>query len=188
MTMNRRCGDCQLCCRLLPVRSALLDKNSDTKCPHQKFHVGCAVYNTDKMPSECGLWSYQWLVNPADTANLSRPDRSHYVVDLMPDFVVATNEGVSANIEVIQIWVDSRHKEAWRDPDLLSYLEQRGVEGKAALIRYNAEDSFVLLPPAMCSDGQFHDMRTQGVSLGRTHHPAEIANALGGFTKEDGIL
>jgi len=146
-TIERQCNDCQLCCKLLPVRSPLLNKESNTKCPHQKFSVGCLVYNSPRMPSECGLWNCRWLVND-DTAKLSRPDRSHVVIDLMPDFIVAQNNetGFKQNLEVIQIWVDARYPEAWRDPELLSYLERRGVEGKAALIRYNAHEKKLALP------------------------------------------
>lgn len=179
----RQCGNCQLCCRLLPVRSVLLDKNAGEKCRFQKFHVGCTVYNTSRMPGECGLWNCRWLVND-DTADLSRPDRTHYVIDLMPDFVEAQDHdsGKTIPIQVVQIWCDPKYPDAWRDPDLLAYLERRGCEGKAALIRYNARDGFVVMPPAMCSDGEFHDMREQGVSLERTHTPKEIMQALGNFS------
>ena len=183
--MKRQCGECQLCCKLLPVRSPLLDKESNTKCRYQKFGVGCTVYRTHKMPFECGAWKCRWLVND-DTAQLSRPDRSHYVVDLMPDFItVKPNDDAvqPTNFEVIQVWVDRKYPDAWRDPDLLAYLARRGFENKAALIRYGASESFVLLPPAMCGDGKFHDTRDEpnvnSVSIDRTHHPAEIIDALG---------
>jgi len=45
---------------------------------------GCAIYA--KRPMSCALWNCRWLVND-DTAELSRPDRSPYVIDIMPDYV-----------------------------------------------------------------------------------------------------
>ena len=38
----RQCGDCQLCCKLLPVKS--LAKLAGDRCSHQKHHKGCDVY------------------------------------------------------------------------------------------------------------------------------------------------
>ena len=176
--MMRQCNECTLCCRLLPVPP--LKKRGGERCQHQR-HTGCRVYHKAGMPRECALWNCRWLVND-DTANLSRPDRSHYVIDLMPDFVEMRNDETSEStpIQVVQIWVDPRHPEAWRDPDLMAYMERRGLEGIAAIIRYGESDSFVVFPPALCGDGEFHDMRDhgKGESLKRSHTPAEILGAL----------
>ena len=67
---TRRCGDCQLCCKLLPVGA--LGKAAGERCRHQRHHKGCAVYRKRGFPSECGAWSCRWLVED-DTADLSRP-------------------------------------------------------------------------------------------------------------------
>lgn len=174
--MMRECGDCQLCCKLLPVQSPLVDdKAAGQKCRYQKFGTGCTVYNTAKMPFECGVWNCRWLVND-DTADLRRPDRSHYVIDIMPDFILVDGEPV----EVVQIWVDPRHRDAHRDPALRSYIERRALENKVALIRYNAKDAFTLIAPVLCNDRQWHEL--SGTSLGRSHTPHEVASALGSFT------
>jgi hypothetical protein len=37
--MTRQCGDCQLCCKLLPVPP--LQKAAGVACRFQKFHKGC---------------------------------------------------------------------------------------------------------------------------------------------------
>ena len=39
---TRQCGDCTLCCRLLPVRS--LNKGAGERCKHQSHARGCKVY------------------------------------------------------------------------------------------------------------------------------------------------
>lgn len=140
----RQCGSCTLCCRLLPVRE--LDKGSDERCKHQR-HTGCAIYQG--RPPSCQMWSCMWLTGP-DTENLSRPDRSHYCIDPLLDYVTAVDaDGETTHFAAIQVWMDPRHRDAHRDPALRAYLNQRGKEGMLALIRYAGGDGFVLVPPAM---------------------------------------
>src|SRR5215471_6379523 len=108
-------------------------------------------------------WSCRWLVND-DTAELSRPDRSHYVLDIIPDFITLTDnddpDKRPSNVQIIQVWVDPKYPDAHRDPALRDYLKRRGEEGIAALIRYSARDAFVLFPPAMTGSGEFVEHRT----------------------------
>jgi hypothetical protein len=155
---QRRCGGCSLCCKLLPVRE--LRKKANERCQHQRFKKGCALYGRPTMPPSCQVWNCRWLVNN-DTAELSRPDRSHYVIDLMPDFVTLrdnNNNNNRTHIEVVQIWVDPAHRDAWRDPHLLAYLERRGREGVAALLRFGPGDVIGLFPPSMSEDQQWHEI------------------------------
>jgi hypothetical protein len=154
--MMRQCGDCQLCCRLLPVRE--LDKRANTKCQHQTFAKGCGVYHKPGMPPSCAIWNCRWLVNN-DTAKMSRPDRSHYVIDIMPDYIQLVPDGGAEPVivEVVQVWCDPHHPDAHRDPDLRAYLERRGQESIAALVRYSSSAGFVIIPPAMAGDGQWHE-------------------------------
>lgn len=170
----RQCGDCNLCCKLLPV--VPLGKRGGERCKHQR-HTGCAVYHKPGMPPECAIWNCRWLVND-DTANLSRPDRSHYVIDIMPDFVTAIDNetGRRLDVEVIQIWVDPKHRDAHKDPALRAYIERRAEEGKMALIRYSETEAFNLLAPAICGDGQWHEIA--GESTHHTHTAREIREAL----------
>jgi hypothetical protein len=176
MPTTRSCGDCQLCCKLLPVRG--INKPANTTCQFQKFHKGCTVYHTDKMPMECGMWNCRWLVND-DTADQSRPDRSHYVIDVMPDFVDCTDNetGEQTQVEVVQVWVDPNHRDAHRDPALRRYLHRRAAEGVAAIIRYSSSEAFVLMGPPFMGDGQWHEIA--GESSGRTHTAGEIIDTLG---------
>ena len=154
---TRKCGDCQLCCKLLPTSE--LNKPANTKCIHQKFKKGCAIYSN--RPLSCQAWSCRWLMS-LDTADMPRPDRSHYVIDLIPDFVRvkdnATGELVS-NIEVVQVWLDPDFPDAHHDPWLRLYLFRRGEEGIAALIRYGSKDGFVLFPPQLTEEGLWREER-----------------------------
>ncbi|MGX1151481.1 hypothetical protein AB7M15_007303 [Bradyrhizobium ottawaense] len=175
--MRRACGDCQLCCKLLPVPP--LRKPAGAACQFQKFHKGCSVYATKRMPVECGLWNCRWLVND-DAAELSRPDRSHYVIDLMPDFITVTDgaTGAKQNIQVVQIWVDPKHPGAHRDPALRRWLYRRAQDGIAALIRFDARDALTIFAPPFDAKGEWHEV--SGARTGRTHSFAEIEQALGG--------
>jgi len=172
----RQCGDCTLCCKLVPVVE--LDKKAGERCRYQRHGKGCVVYNTSRMPTGCHFWNCRWLVND-DTGDLSRPDRAHYVIDIMPDYIVVTDEttGVTTNVEVIQIWCDPDYPDAHRDPALRRYLERRAAEGKIALVRYNQSDAFAIMPPSMTSDRQWHE-HTGKVDKDRGYSLAQVAAAL----------
>jgi len=162
--VTRQCSDCQLCCRLLPVPP--LNKKAGERCQHQKFGKGCAVYDKPgiildgertrmadpkmEMPMACRLWNCRWLVND-DTADLSRPDRSHYVIDVVPDFITLQDNvtGKRIDVQVVQIWIDPAHPDAHRDPKLRAYLLRRSEEGIAAIVRYDARKAVILFPPSM---------------------------------------
>lgn len=166
----RQCGDCQLCCKLLPVRS--LGKPAGERCQHQSFAKGCSVYaQLHRISPECQLWNCRWLAND-DMADQSRPDRSHLVVDLMPDFITLHDGDREMKLQVIQVWCDPRFPDAHRDPKFREYLERRGQEGIAALIRYNAKEGFVLFPPSITPNGEWFE--SLGKSAGRDHTPEEL--------------
>ena len=174
--IERQCGDCQLCCRLLPVPP--LDKKAGQRCKHQKFGKGCAVYHRSAMPRECAVWNCRWLVND-DTADLSRPDRVHYVIDIMPDFITLVDNmtGAKRHVQVVQIWCDPKHRDAHRDPALREYLSRRGAQGIAAIVRYDAAQAMVLIPPQLAHDGKWHEATT-GIKE-KTHTLMELLQALG---------
>jgi Putative zinc- or iron-chelating domain len=183
--LTRRCGDCSLCCKLLPMQSVNRQqvsrltnqmigmgmakpsefagmvqdfyKPAGERCPHQRHGKGCAVYA--RRPFGCRMWNCRWLLND-DTADLRRPDRTHYVVDCMPDFVTLSDDttGEQRNLEVVQIWIDPDYRDAWRrDPALLAFIERRAKEGIAALIRHNSREATAVFAPPLAADGQWHE-------------------------------
>lgn len=175
--MNRQCGSCTLCCKLTPVVE--LHKGANERCKHQR-HTGCTIYA--KRPFSCQAWNCRWLLND-DADDLRRPDHSHYVIDVMPDYVTArdNNTGTEQHCQVVQIWVDPRFPDAHRDPALRAYLLRRGEDGIASIIRYSASDGFVLFPPNMSADHQWHEQRGETVDRGGdgVDHLARMAQALG---------
>jgi hypothetical protein len=173
----RQCGDCQLCCKLLPVPP--LGKPGGTSCRFQKFHKGCTVYRRSEMPPECAIWNCRWLVND-DADELSRPDRSHYVIDVMPDFITIRNDGTGAlqHWQVVQIWVDPKCPTAHRDPALRRWLSRRAEQGILGLVRFSETDALVLFPPQIAPDGQWHEIPSGQKE--KTHTLDEMIQALGG--------
>lgn len=172
----RQCGDCQLCCKLLPVRE--LGKGANTRCRHQKHGKGCGVYGKPAMPPSCTLWSCRWLVEDR-SEDLRRPDRAGYVIDIMPDFVTVRDEetGESQHLPVLQVWVDPTRPDAWRkDKAFLDYVARLGVEeAMCALIRNGADDAIFLAPPAVNKDGTWFE---HGSSVrGPTHTAADFVKA-----------
>lgn len=134
------------------------------------------VYGTAKMPPECSIWNCRWLVN--DAGGTSRPDRSHIVIDLLPDFVTLTDDatGQQFNMEVIQCWCNPAFPDAHRDPAFRAYVAQEAEQnGRLALIRYNARDAFTLIAPVF-NGGEW--LEKHGGSTEHTHTPIEIFNVL----------
>jgi hypothetical protein len=175
---SRRCGDCQLCCKLLPVRT--IGKLAGQRCKHQRHHKGCAVYHRlARVSPECKLWNCRWLVGD-DTPELSRPDRSHYVLDVMPDFVTLRDDatGEAQQIQVVQIWVDPDYPDAHRDPALRAYLERRAKDNIIGLVRWNDTAGMALFPPSLSENGQWNEKRS-GVRE-KAHTPEELLRALSG--------
>ena len=169
--MQRQCGECQLCCRLLPMKGDTaadtkhllgemqaagmigkepppmlpdFDKKAGLRCQHQKHGVGCKVYG--QRPFGCRVWTCAWLHG----VDLPRPDHGHYVVDVVADEVLMGNMPIPA----VQVWVDPHYPDAHRCPRLRAFLDQKGNEnGAVAVIRYNEADAFVLLPPSLTGKG-----------------------------------
>ncbi len=143
----RACGDCQLCCRLVPA--AALNKKANQRCRHQKTGKGCTIYQ--KRPVECATWFCRWL-SDEKTHQLHRPDRSHYVVDMLRDEVrlIGTETSRAHVIDVIQVWCDPSYPEAWRDPHLMAYLARMAEQhGCAAIVRFANDRAITLLAPAL---------------------------------------
>jgi hypothetical protein len=183
---GRRCGGCTLCCKLLPV--AEIDKPAGQRCKHQSHAKGCAVYQKSAFPYSCAMWNCRWLAN-LDTADLRRPDRSHYVLDVMPDYVTLRNNqtGEDTKVEIVQVWVDPDFPDAHRDPALRAYLARRGEEGVAALIRYDSSRGFALFPPAMSSDGQWHEQGGESSRVGRETRKDTMRDMIKGVAEARGL-
>jgi hypothetical protein len=166
----RQCGECNLCCKLVPVPD--MDKLAGERCRHQRA-TGCRIYA--QRPQSCALWNCVWLGGGDQAADLRRPDRVHYVIDVLPDFITLQDNdtGEARKIPVLQIWLDPDYPDAHRDPGLRAYLDNCQIAG---LVRTDAHEAFVLFPPSMAEDREWHEMKSgRG---GREHTKDEIASAM----------
>jgi hypothetical protein len=125
----RQCGDCTLCCRLLPVGS--LKKKANEACRHL-HSKGCRIY--DMRPTDCQLWSCRWLTGES-TENMPRPDRCGYVIDMMPDAVMVNDRGEKTLAEVVVVWASS--ETCWQNERFYEWVDRCATDGKAVLIRYD---------------------------------------------------
>jgi hypothetical protein len=169
---ERRCNECTLCCKLLPVLE--INKGANVRCVHQRATKGCAIYRKENFPMSCAVWSCVWLVDP-NAKDLSRPDRSHYVIDPSPDYVEVDLQDGSpmTRISVMQVWLDPKFPDAHRDPALRAYLAMRGERfQQMALIRYNSRDAFTLVPPSMSDTGDWIEQPSRCTNV--EHSAADI--------------
>jgi hypothetical protein len=86
----------------------------------------------------------------------------------MQDYITIEYEGVSTKIAVVQIWIDPKRKEEWRNDDQLwEFMNRRGKENMATILRFNSKDVKIIFPPVMSDDHQWHEVDESRVNLVR---------------------
>lgn len=176
MSGQRKCGDCRLCCSLIPIDEdfriddegnvvgEMAHKPKLTKCEHQ-CSKGCGIYAT--RPFACRTWSCAWLVDKR-ASMLLRPDHGHYLVDVMPSTARSTDKnGKPMQAQVIQVWVDPAYPDAHRAPSLRAYLVAMakeygtiaGVYGIPALEAQNK--ALLLVPPSLSDTGEWFERESE---------------------------
>lgn len=167
----RQCGQCSLCCKLLPVKS--LHKGAGERCRHQRAFKGCAVYaKLGAVSPECKLWVCRWLIG--DAGSTSRPDRAGYVIDTMPDYVTITGPDSLEYVPVVQIWIDPARPDAHRDPALRAWLNDNRA---CALVRYDDRRALFVAPPSINADGTWFEHAKS--RLGEPHSPEDVFATVG---------
>jgi Fe-S-cluster containining protein len=155
----------------MPVRE-IPGKDAGVKCRHQ-CRKGCGIY--ERRPISCKAFACQWLLG-MDTGQ--RPDRSHLVVDPMPDFVTAVShdDGSEQKIAVIQVWIDPDHKDAHRDPAFRRWLDGKK---RPAMIRFDSHRGFLLVPPSACSEREWIEVDSNISESEPEHTLQETIEAVG---------
>src|ERR1700733_13892827 len=86
---TRPCGECSLCCKLLPITKKEgagdpdfpFDKPAGTWCRHcAPGHGGCKIWDT-ALPNLCRTYQCLWKVNPA-MPDEWRPDKIRAIFDV----------------------------------------------------------------------------------------------------------
>jgi len=157
----RQCGECSLCCRLIPV--AEIGKKTGERCSFQRFGKGCTVHGPQQ-PRQCREWSCAWLLLPMLT--LPRPDRAGFIVDLSVDVVVfGADVFTGKKVDALQIWADPKRPDAWRAA--VPWIKEAIGEREAvAVIRFGAEGGITLVPPRLSDDGQWVEVDNRVMSPG----------------------
>lgn len=150
---GRVCGDCQLCCKLVPVPT--IDKPAGAKCQHQRVHKGCTIYGN--RPFACKTWTCRWLSDPTTTM-LQRPDRSHFVVDMSTDYIELEPKagGSTQRVGVMQVWLDPAFPAARSSSELRAYaIDVAARFGAALILRTPGQPARFLFAPSFCEDQQW---------------------------------
>jgi hypothetical protein len=151
---NRKCGSCKACCTAIPVELTEGHKAANVRCQHLTSR-GCGIYARRPMP--CVVWSCRWLMDET-TADMRRPDHSGYIIDVMPDVILADGQGV----DCVQIWVDPARRDAHRDPALRTWLaEVHRLHGYIAIVRWGSAAGVLLVPPAASETGEWLELGEQ---------------------------
>ncbi len=168
----RVCGDCQLCCRLVPVPE--IRKAAGARCVHARYGKGCTIHA--HRPISCRAWSCRWLADP-DTTGMPRPDRCHYVIDMMAGELVLQPPGAKEPMKVaaVLVYLDPAFPDAHRASELRAYLlrmaERRGVP---AFVRMNGRDVLAIIPPPLTPDGTWLEIRASHQARAPTPRTAEL--------------
>lgn len=135
--MTRTCGNCTLCCRLVPVEE--LHKEQNVRCGALNAWRRCTVYA--HRPISCRLWSCAWL----EGETTMRPDQAHYVIDTAYDVIKMQDDetGKSVPLKCLQVWIDPHFPEAVHRPELLEFLER--VQ-QLTIARFSREDAVFIIP------------------------------------------
>lgn len=122
----RQCGECTLCCTLLPV--PVLDKPANTDCVN--CNGGCSIY--EERPTPCRTYHCEWL--KGEFPEEWRPDKSHVVFEAMSEepLILALIERGYENVL----------------PEMTSGLVHYLAQGKAIV----ATNGAALVPEGMTED------------------------------------
>lgn len=168
--MKRECGGCTLCCKLLPIPP--LNKLAGIKCKFQRHNKGCTVHGTVEQPRACQVWHCRWLLND-DAGKLSRPDRAHYVIDMLPDEITIQPDDKSEPPKkyiAVQVWIDPDYPEAWKqDDELFAWVLRKAEHGIPTLLRINkgeARQGIGLIAPPITGKGWVISEGTINMSMG----------------------
>lgn len=170
---GRMCGGCQLCCRLLPVHLDDQYKPAGTRCRHLRYGKGCNIHAV--RPISCRTWSCRWLADP-DTTGMPRPDRCHYVIDMMAGELVLQPpwDGPPTKVPAIVVWLDPGFPDAHRAPELRAYLLRMAEHHRApTVVRVSGRDKLAIVPPPISPDGKWHEIHASHQIRAPTARTAE---------------
>ena len=141
-TAPKSCNGCDLCCRLLEIRT--LGKAPGRPCSHQRGCSGCGIH-ADK-PAECAKFQCLWTL-VGDLGEEWRPDRSGLLL-------------WSDNPQRLIVDVDPLTPTAWRNQPYLDQLRRwadRNIAAPIEVLVRVAGRIWVVFPEAEIELGPYSD-------------------------------
>jgi hypothetical protein len=158
-TGARKCGGCTLCCKLIPVPA--LKKPAGARCQYQRAGKGCTIHSRpgirSRQPASCEAWACRWLAEAAETIGMPRPDRAHYVLDPLTDFIRLTHmeTGEPTDVASVQVWIDPAFPEARNSPHLRAFILRMARDHQMpTILRWNNKEVTVVWAP-LTDDAQW---------------------------------
>lgn len=132
--MSRQCGECTLCCKLIPVEE--INKERGKWCKFAKSHKGCMVYHKPAFPLSCGVWTCLW--QSGQIPEWAWPHKIHCVFDIAMETLSVTDNktGKTEHLQAMQCWVDDKYPEAYRSKEARWIIEQAAQRGYPTIIRF----------------------------------------------------
>lgn len=152
---RRPCGDCTLCCKVIPVEE--LGKPANRWCDHAEARKGCTIY-ADR-PNGCRFWSCAWAATP-EWPEALKPNKTHVIFDMFTDTLRfrRNSTGEVQEFSAIQLWVDPAYPAAHRAPLVRQLIEIIGQRyGLPTLVRFGSKDGIFVVPPSLSSDGGWYE-------------------------------
>lgn len=145
---QRACGDCLLCCKVLPVPD--IEKPANKWCEHAKIAHGCKIYAN--LPQSCRTWSCLWVLDAGLPPEL-QPHKSHVIFDMMTDQIAAVGLGGEVDQhEVVQLWVDPIYPEAHRRPIVRELIEHIADKFRLSTLARIGGRGILIAAPSLTSD------------------------------------
>jgi hypothetical protein len=119
--MQRECGDCTLCCKVLGIDSEGVTSSPGEWCEHcDKAGGGCRIYA--QRPEECDLFSCLWIQQPELPDEL-KPSRCRVVIGWYDD--------------MFYLYVDPGRPDAWQRPLVLDWIRAVTRQGAPVAVSIN---------------------------------------------------
>lgn len=111
---------------------------------------------------------------------MTRPDRAHYVIDVLTDYVTATDKstGEAFTLPVFQVWVDPAYRDSWRTDEMRAWMLRMAERHHCAtIIRYSPTEAVTVFPPPLNAERTWQEVRGQVVA--RDENEAAVINDFG---------
>ena len=158
MTVGRECGECSMCCKLLPIEDPELKKAAGKWCQHcHPKRGGCTIYET--RPAVCRSFACVWLTTP-QMGDAWWPAKSKIVV------VGADENDPTDNITYI---VDPAFPTRWRAAPYYAEIKKRAIGGLNTENRFltyvevGSRRTLVLPRKEVDITGRKHDVEGSGL-------------------------